>query len=699
MYVQSRFPQRSRGWDGGGRFTTHDNPAKQHKQQPSRPGMYDVFIQQPRSECATTPNANQVPNPLRTKLISNNTERVRTKTIKNKTPIMSLPGCPSFLTQAVYETLAPPGPTAPIYTYANFCAAIAAWNEPPANTKIFNGATDLDKKNEVAAFLGHVLHESGDLVYPREISQCGTTAISGSDLYCQPSWASTPSNYADPYCSAGHTSTSSPETGCNCSPVAYTNPPGGYDAKKMFFGRGPIQLSWNYNYIDASAALGLGDALCTNPDLVATDGQIAWGTAIWFWMANTGSTGITAHTAVTTGEGSFGGSLMTINGGLECTTATSHRASVVSRLDDYCRAANTLGVDLLNLDGCTDLETVYNNCISENPTWGVCANCKGTKSPTASPTTAPTQTPTTATPTASPTHTPTTAPNTSFPTETPTTATPIASPTHTPTGAPITSIPSTTPTTSVPTLSPTETSTANPTTATPTTTPTTSTPSTSGPTSTPTTSNPSTSPTTANPASITNVWVPDWQGENTGCVLSSYSTETYLPKHNDRSTCCSTHYAWDYATCMGTVTALTGWYPNWLNGVNECLNDGNQPAYMNANPVQYLLDTQEQCCGRYFAWDSPTCLGSVSSGTSKWYMDWLTGACVMDCPITNGGSCGGSADPWEYLWASKSECCTVHKSWDSSCLNSRFNNQQQMKGSHELKGRTVHCSTDSFPVI
>lgn len=157
---------------------------------------------------------------------------------------MSLTGCPSFLTQAVYETLAPPGPTAPIYTYANFCAAIAAWNEPSANTKIFNGATDLDKKNEVAAFLGHVLHESGDLVYPREISQCGTTAISGSDLYCQPSWASTPSNYADPYCSAGHTSTSTPETGCNCSLVAYTDPPGGYDAKKMFFGRGPVSYAY-----------------------------------------------------------------------------------------------------------------------------------------------------------------------------------------------------------------------------------------------------------------------------------------------------------------------------------------------------------------------------------------------------------------------------------------------------------------------
>ena len=108
---------------------------------------------------------------------------------------------------------------------------------------------------------------------------------------------------------------------------------------------------------------------------------------------------------------------------------------------------------------------------------------------------------------------------------------------------------------------------------------------------------------------------------------------------------------------------------NWLNGINECLNDGNQPAYMNADPAQYLFDTQEQCCDRYFAWDRRTCLGSVSSGTSKWYMDWLAEACVMDCPITNGGSCGGLKDSWEDLWASKSECCTVHKSWDSSCLS------------------------------
>jgi hypothetical protein len=35
---------------------------------------------------------------------------------------------------------------------------------------------------------------------------------------------------------------------------------------------GAIQLSWNYNYIDASVALtGTKDTFCQNPELVATD--------------------------------------------------------------------------------------------------------------------------------------------------------------------------------------------------------------------------------------------------------------------------------------------------------------------------------------------------------------------------------------------------------------------------------------------
>ena len=108
------------------------------------------------------------------------------------------------------------------------------------------GATELDRKNEIAAFFGHTLHESGDFVYPRETTPCGTTAnadgtnpwTSGT-LYCQPSgYVSGQGAYTDPYCSMSHTSTSDPD-GCNCSPVTELAN-AGYDAKKLFFGRGPV---------------------------------------------------------------------------------------------------------------------------------------------------------------------------------------------------------------------------------------------------------------------------------------------------------------------------------------------------------------------------------------------------------------------------------------------------------------------------
>jgi hypothetical protein len=103
----------------------------------------------------------------------------------------------------------------------------------------------------------------------------------------------------------------------------------------------------------------------------------------------------------------------------------------------------------------------------------------------------------------------------------------------------------------------------------------------SSPTSPPTTSRPTTSKPTAAPASVTYLWVPDWQVSNAGCVQSPSNVETYTPKYNDQSTCCSTHYNWDYVTCMGgsgTANTLTGWYPvsaiQWLSSrvtvVLEC---------------------------------------------------------------------------------------------------------------------------------
>jgi predicted chitinase len=56
-------------------------------------------------------------------------------------------------------------------------------------------------------------------------------------------------------------------------------------AGKKYYGRGPIQLSYNGNYGYASDII-LGDdkILLNNPDLVETDAVLAFKTAIYFWM-------------------------------------------------------------------------------------------------------------------------------------------------------------------------------------------------------------------------------------------------------------------------------------------------------------------------------------------------------------------------------------------------------------------------------
>jgi len=627
---------------------------------------------------------------------------------------MSVPDPCTILTSTNFGNLAPSA----VYTYSGLCTAITSWNTANPSNQIFMGATELDRKNELAAFLGHTLHESGDFQYPRELSQCGTTATDSGTLYCQPTGYSAGDGSISTYCQSTNTPTSDPD-GCTCGAVANTSP-FGYDADALFFGRGPMQLSWNYNYIDAGAALGVD--LCANPDLVATDAATGWGTAIWFWMENTGSVGVSSHVGVTD-NGSFGETLNTINGGLECNAAvTSHIASTTQRLNKYCGAVTELGANLLSFDGCTNLQSLYDTCVAG----GTCTACDNvTPAPTPSPTPAPTPSPTPAPvptnpPTLAPTSPPTTAP-TAQPTTSPTTAQPTKSPTPPPTNPP---------TTAQPTKSPTP-------------------PPTSPPTKSPT------PPPTRSPTPFE--WYPDWAGADEGCKADgneprymSLNPSGYM--YTEQATCCETHYSWMYGACMnlnsdgtdvggGGSTLPTGkyfpdwlssgtckedegdapdymrgagstwmkdtlgdccshhfswnyddcagtdgsgsggsaadgkYYPNWEQGKNECLNDGNQETYMSNNPSVYMYDTLEDCCTWHFSWTLASCLGSaggVAAGTEEWYVDWTAGTnglCVQDCLESNGGSCGGLAAPWEPLSASKSVCCSTHKSWDDDCLS------------------------------
>ncbi len=155
------------------------------------------------------------------------------------------------------------------------------------------GSTD-DRKREAAAFLANVARETGELVYIEQIAK---------DDYCQPSEA------------------------CPCAPG------------KQYFGRGPIQISWNYNYCAAGRALGLD--LVNNPESVAQSATIAWETGLWFWMTQSGAGVQTPHVNITTGAG-FGETIRNINGGQEC--GGKWPEAVTSRVSFYQRFCTVLGV-------------------------------------------------------------------------------------------------------------------------------------------------------------------------------------------------------------------------------------------------------------------------------------------------------------------------------------------------------------------
>ncbi|KAJ1399039.1 Lysozyme-like domain superfamily [Sesbania bispinosa] len=137
----------------------------------------------------------------------------------------------------------------------------------------------------------------------------------------------------------------SPSTYC-ASSAEFPCAPG-----KQYYGRGPIQISWNYNYGQCGRAIGVD--LLNNPDLVATDPVISFKTAIWFWMTPQ-SPKPSCHDVIT-GRWNpssadraagrlpgYGTVTNIINGGLECGRGQDSR--VQDRIGFYKRYCDLLGV-------------------------------------------------------------------------------------------------------------------------------------------------------------------------------------------------------------------------------------------------------------------------------------------------------------------------------------------------------------------
>jgi basic endochitinase B len=114
---------------------------------------------------------------------------------------------------------------------------------------------------------------------------------------------------------------------------------------KSYYGRGPIQLSYAYNY--GLAGKDLGVALLEQPELVSTNGVIAFKTALWFWMRSQipkpschdvmcGKWHPSATDSILLRKPGFGMTINIINGGVECnSTNPSQIAEREERIGFY----------------------------------------------------------------------------------------------------------------------------------------------------------------------------------------------------------------------------------------------------------------------------------------------------------------------------------------------------------------------------
>ncbi|WP_055557441.1 glycoside hydrolase family 19 protein [Streptomyces sp. NBRC 110028] len=177
------------------------------------------------------------------------------------------------------------------YSYQGLTAALSAY------PGFANTGSDTVKRQEAAAFLANVSHETGGLVHIVEQN------TANYPHYCDGS---------RPY-------------GCPAGQAAY-------------YGRGPIQLSWNFNYKAAGDALGID--LLNNPWLVQNDSAVSWKTALWYWNTQTGPGTMTPHNAMVNQRG-FGETIRSINGSLECNGGNP--GQVQSRIDAYQRFVQILG--------------------------------------------------------------------------------------------------------------------------------------------------------------------------------------------------------------------------------------------------------------------------------------------------------------------------------------------------------------------
>lgn len=187
------------------------------------------------------------------------------------------------------------------YSYQAFIKAVAHF------PNFLNEGTQEDQKRELAAFLANIAQETsgGWDNAPGGYYKWGLYFIEENNK-------GNGNNYSDP-------------SKANYPPVA----------GQAYYGRGPKQLSWNYNYGQFSEAwFGDKNILLNKPGLLAENNVLSFASAIWFWMTpqfpkpscHEVMTGKWLPTEKDKESGripGFGTTVNIINGGIECGQSTT----------------------------------------------------------------------------------------------------------------------------------------------------------------------------------------------------------------------------------------------------------------------------------------------------------------------------------------------------------------------------------------
>lgn len=242
-----------------------------------------------------------------------------------------------------------------------------------------SGNVENDKR-ELAAWLGEMSQETTG-------GGCGQSLLlADGTCSCGPMWCDSSPNGG---CAAWGLCFVEEAAGTYCSPsTQYPCVP-----NVEYKGRGPMQLSYNFNYGQFSEQFcGSKDVLLQNPGYVASNPTLAWSSAIWFWLTG-GACGV-GETCKPNCHDVFVGTKVVcpsdaqagrkyglgwvtniVNGGLECGGAGNGKCDyrVQSRVRFYKHFCSILGVSPLAA-GWTEDDNLYCN-LQKNYAYSPPQNC------------------------------------------------------------------------------------------------------------------------------------------------------------------------------------------------------------------------------------------------------------------------------------------------------------------------------------